>query len=92
MISVLVFLFSLPLAVYTLAGLFLLIDLPDRFRATMLITVRLAALSVFIIVTPAHARLWIGAGFLLVIILHATTQLFIRHALTSGRWPAERIE
>lgn len=92
MTAVLVFLVSLPLAVYTLAGFFLLIDLPDRFRATVSLTLRLVLLTGFILLTPDHARLWIGLGFLVVIALHITTALFLRHALTTGRWPAERIE
>jgi predicted tellurium resistance membrane protein TerC len=92
MISILVFVVSLPIAVYTLAGLFLLVDLMDRVRAVVQITLRLLLLTGFVLITPVSSRIWIAVAFALVAGLHAAAQLLLRYAIRSGRWPTQRID
>jgi len=92
MISLLVFALSLPLAVYTYAGCFGLIDQPNRLRAVVQLTVRLIIVAALLVLTPAESRLWIGVGFLLVAMLHIGAQLIMRYAINSGRWMTDRIE
>ena len=92
MISVLAFLLSLPLAVYSFAGLFLLIDLPDKFRALVLLTVRLFAVALFVYLFPASSRIWIVLGFVVVAVLQFGTGALLRYAINSGRWPTDRIK
>ena len=92
MISLLALLLSLPLAVYTYAGVFLLIDLPDKFRAVVLLTLRLLLVALFVFLFPADARTWIGVGFVSAAILQFGTGALLRYAINSGRWPTDRIE
>lgn len=92
MIDLLIFLLSLPLAVYVLAGFFGLVDLVDQFRAVVRITLRLLILTAFVLITPAASRIWIVTAFLVVASLHAGAQLLLRHAIRSGRWMTQRVD
>ena len=92
MISLLAFLLSLPLAIYTYAGGFLVIDLPDKFRAVLLLALRLLLVAGFIYLFPADSRMWIGAGFITAALLQFGTGALLRYAINSGRWPTDRIE
>jgi hypothetical protein len=90
-IAVLVFLVSLPLAVYTWAGCFLLIDLDDRIRAVRMLCARLLIVMALVFITPAPDRIWIGVAFLVVAILHVATYVLVRMSV-QGRWPVDRID
>ena len=92
MTGLIVFVIALPMAVYVLAGFFLLIDLTDRFQALQKLTIRLLLLTLLIVITPAESRAWIGAAFATVIALHVVAQTLLRYAIASGRWPTQRIE
>ena len=92
MIGVLVFLLSLPRAVYTWSGLFLFIDQPSPVHALVRLSFRLALVALLVFVTPAESRIWIGIAFLLVALLHAGAQRLIRYAIRTDRWLTERIE
>jgi hypothetical protein len=91
-IDLLVFLLSLPLAVYVLASFFGLVDLVDQFRAVVRITLRLLLLTAFVLITPPASRIWIAAAFLVVASLHAAAQLLLRYAIRSGRWMTQSID
>ena len=91
-ISLLAFLLSMPLAVYTYAGVFLLIDLADKFHAVVLLTLRLLVVALFIYLFPADSRVWIGVGFAVVAVLQFGTGALLRYTINSGRWPTDRIE
>jgi len=91
-VSVLVFLISLPLAVYTLAGVYQVIDGANRIGALMQLAFRIVLVALLLELTPAGSRIWIGAAFLLVSALHLSAQLVLRWALTRGHWQTERIE
>ena len=92
MIEAAVFLLSLPLAVYTLAGLFLFIDHATPFQSLLRLTWRILLVALLAFVTPANDRLWIGAAFLTVILLDTLALLASRYILGSSRWIADRIE
>lgn len=91
MIAFIVFLVSLPLAVYTWAGCFLLIDLEDRIRAVRILCGRLLVVMLLVFITPAPGRIWIGAAFLVVAVLHLGTYLIVRMSV-QGRWRVDRID
>jgi hypothetical protein len=90
--GVLVFLLALPLSVYLIAGVLAIIDSPSRSRALAGFTLRLGIFALLVAITPAQNRLWIGAAFLTVLVLHAATTAGIRYAIRSGRWPTERVD
>jgi len=91
-ISVLVFLIALPLSVYLIAGVLSIIDGSNRSRALAGFTLRLSVCALLVVLTPAESRIWIGAAFLTVVVLHGLTTAGIRYAVRSGRWPTERID
>ncbi len=70
--SVLVFLASLPLAVWALAAPFSLIDDTDTTAAVVRISTRCLAVVAFIYLVGPHGRAPILWGFLTVIVLHLT--------------------
>lgn len=95
MIAGLVFFISLPMTVYTLSGCLELIDQPDaagRFRALLRLAFRVMLFVLLTLVTPPTARIWILIGILTAITLQGLGQFLIRYLISSGRWPAGRIE
>lgn len=91
----LIYIISLPLSVYLLAGCLQLIDQIDsehRSRLLMSLVWRLFLLAVLLMVTPAGLRIWIGAAALTVLALFLSAQYGFRRAIRSGRWITERIE
>ncbi len=95
MIAILVYLISLPLTVYTLAGCLQIIDQPDpgsRFRSLMSLVFRLLLFALLLVVTPADARLWIAFAVLTVLVLTLGAQYGLRFAIRSGRWITDRVE
>ncbi|MDH3641782.1 MAG: hypothetical protein OES38_06780 [Gammaproteobacteria bacterium] len=68
--SLLVFLFSLPLAVWSLASLFSLIDDPDRTSAIVRISSRALAVLAFVYLVGPDGRAPVFWAFLTVIALH----------------------
>jgi hypothetical protein len=91
-IGTLVFLIALPLSVYLIAGVLSIIDGPNRSRALAAFTLRLAVCALLVVLTPAESRIFIGAAFMTVVVLHGLTSAAIRYAVRSGRWPTERID
>ena len=95
MIAALVFIISLPLTVFTLAGCFQLIDQIDslsRFRALMRLVFRLVLLALLLLATPEEARIWIAAGMGSVVVLTLGSQFGLRYLIRSGRWITDRTE
>ena len=92
MISLLIFVLSLPLAVYTLAGFFLLVDQNNRLTALVHITFRIGLIAVLLAVTPVQNRLWIGVAFGVVILLHAASSILLRMGISRGYWITDRVE
>ena len=92
MISLLIFILSLPLAVYTLAGFFLLIDQSNRLSALVHITFRIGLIAVLLAATPVQSRLWIGVAFGVVILLHAASSFLLRIGISRGYWITDRVE
>ena len=90
--SAAVFLLALPLSVYLLAGAFMVIDAANRSAALLSFTLRLAICALLVAVLPADSRIWVGAAFLTVLLLHAATSVGARYALRSGRWPTEKVD
>jgi len=88
----LVFLIALPLSVYLLAGILSIVDGPNRSRTLAGFTLRLAVCALLVVLTPAESRIWIGAAFMTVVVLHGLTTVGIRYAVRSGRWPTDRID
>ena len=86
------YLIALPLAVYALAGLFLLIDQDEPVRSLLRLTWRLTLVAVLVMVVPAADRIWVGAAFATVIVLHAGFQVLLRHVVRSERWLIEPID
>jgi hypothetical protein len=93
LISLIVFLVSLPLTIYALAGCLQLIDQRDnRFRALLGLSFRVLLLAALTLATPPEARLWIPIGIVSALLLTGGFQFGIRYAIRSGRWPAGRID
>lgn len=92
MISLLIFILSLPLAVYTLAGFFLLVDQDNRLTALLHITFRIGLVAALLVAVPAGSRLWVGIAFCVVILLHAGSSILLRFGISRGYWTTERIE
>ena len=92
MISSIAFLVCLPLAVYTYAGIFGVIDQHNRFLAILHLTFRVILVALLVALTPAASNFWIGLAFVLVLVLHLASQFALRFSIRSGRWPTERIE
>ena len=92
MIGVLVFLLALPLSVYVLAGMLAILDGGSRATALIGLSLRLAVLCLLVVLTPADSRVWIGAAFLTVLILHTGTAVWLRRALRRGHWLTERVD
>jgi hypothetical protein len=95
MISALVFLLSMPLTVYTLAGCLQLIDqvgASGRFNALLSLSFRLLLFALLALATPAGSRLWILIGALTALLLNLGFSFAGRYAIRSGRWPTDRIE
>jgi hypothetical protein len=94
-IELLVFIVSLPLTVYTISGCLALIDQQDpagRFRALLRLSFRIALFVVLILSTPPGATIWVLIGVITTIVLTASGQIALRYLISSGRWPAERID
>ena len=92
MSEALVFLLGLPLAVYTLAGLFALIDFADKARALLLITLRIAINVLLLLIFGGHCWPWLMAAYVLVLFLHLSVFAGLRIALGSGRWITRKID
>ena len=84
--GLLVFLLALPLSVYLLGTILAVLDGGDGALRRLASGFGLAAL--FVVLTPAEIRFWIGVAFLLVLGAHLATALTIRYVIRSGRWPA----
>lgn len=85
-------LIGLPLAVYTLAAMFALIDLEDKSRALLMLTVRILLNVLLLLITGPGVWNWLLTAYLVVITLHAAAYIGIRHALSSGRWISDSID
>lgn len=77
--SVLAFLLALPLAVWSLAALYSLIDGPDLATAIRTICVRIAAIVVYVALFGSHGHASLVWAFGLVAALHVATSVV-------GRW------
>ena len=77
-ITLLTYLLGLPLAVYTLAGAFALIDLSDKSRALALLTSRLLATLVLLLLVGVQHWVALLAAFLTVALLHLGSFAFVR--------------
>jgi hypothetical protein len=91
-IGLLVFLLSLPLAVYFYAGIISLVDRSPQSYTLVRLALRSTMVFLLILATPAGSRVWILYGFVLVAVLHLSAQLILRHAIQSGRWSVDRID
>jgi hypothetical protein len=92
MSETLVFLLGLPLAVYTLAGLFALIDFTDKARALLLVTLRIAINVLLLLIFGSHCWPWLLAAYGLVLFAHLSAFFGLRIALGSGRWITRKID
>ena len=92
MTALLVFLLTLPLAVYTFAGLLGLIDQLDKSRALFSLVVRVSAVVILTVVVDPANRIWIAAAFLLVAALHIGVWGLTRWLIRRGDWITDRIE
>jgi len=94
-IALIVYLISLPLTIYTLAGCLQIIDQREpagRFRAVLSLSLRVALFAILIIATPTPSRIWIPAGVLTAVVTTIGFQLVIRHLIRTGRWPTGRVD
>ncbi len=90
--SVLTFLIGLPLAVYTLAGLFALVDLADTSRALVTITSRLALTLLVLLLLGAQHWPWLLAAFACVALLHLGAFAAVRWGVYTGRWISNKVD
>lgn len=92
MSEAMVFLLGLPLAVYTLAGFFALIDFADKARALLLITLRIAFNVLLLLIFGGYCWPWLMAAYGAVLFLHLSAFFGMRIALGSGRWITRKID
>ena len=92
MSEVLLLLIGLPLAVYTLAGVYALIDFTDKARALLHLTLRVAFNVLLLLISGAANWPWLLAAYAVVIAAHLAAFVFIRVAVISGRWISHRID
>jgi hypothetical protein len=92
MAALLVLLLGLPLAVYTLAGLFTLIDFTDKARALLLITIRILLNIVLLLTAGADTWPWLLTAYGIVALLHVLSFAGIRIAIGSGRWISKSLD
>ena len=90
--SVLVYLASLPLAVWALAALFFLIDDNDTTRAIVAISVRCLAVLAFVYLVGPHGRAPVLWAFLTIIVLHVTLFGASRWLIMRGGFSMKRID
>lgn len=90
--SLLIFLLGLPLAVYTLAGCFTLIDFSDKSRALVIISARLLLNLCLLLLLGAQLWPWLLGAYAVVVLLYLGCFLTVRRAISSGRWIAEQID
>jgi hypothetical protein len=90
--SLLVFLLGLPLAVYTLAGFFALIDFSDKSRALVILSARLLINLCLLLLFGAHHWPWLLTAYAVVVVLHLGCFFAVRRAVSSGRWVSERLD
>ena len=83
---------SLPLAVYAYAGVLGMFDQPNRTRAVVTLAFRVVLVCLLLAALPEGTRWSVGAGFLLVLGLHAAAFVGLRRAVLSGRWITDRYE
>jgi hypothetical protein len=94
-ISLIVFLISLPLTVYTLAGCLQIIDQQQpagRFRAVLNLSLRVGLFAILVLTTPVHSRIWILAGVFTALMTTTGFQLVVRYLIRTGRWPTGRMD
>ena len=92
MAAVLVFMIGLPLAVYTLAGFFTLLDFTDKARALLLITIRILLNVIMLLIAGAHTWSWLLTAYGIVIALHLLAFAGIRVGVNSGRWISKSLD
>ena len=95
MISVLVFLITMPLTVYTFAGVLQVVDQVEaggRFSALLSLSFRLLLFAVLALLTPAESRDFIMISALTTLTLIISLTFAGRYAIRSGRWPTDRVE
>ena len=83
---------SLPLAVYTLAGFYALIDFTDKAKALLHLTLRVAFNVLLLLVFGAANWPWLLTAYGIVITAHLGMFAFVRIAVLSGRWISRRID
>jgi hypothetical protein len=92
MAALLVFILGLPLAVYTLAGFFTLLDFTDKARALLLITIRILLNVILLLVAGADTWPWLLSAYGIVSALHLLAFTGVRVAINSGRWISKNLD
>ena len=92
MAAIVVFVLGLPLAVYTFAGFFALVDFTDRARALLLITLRILMNVILLVLAGANTWPWLLSAYALVGLLHALAFIGVRVAIGSGRWISKNLD
>ena len=92
MAALLVFVLGLPLAVYTLAGFFTLLDFTDKARALLLITIRVLLNVLVLLIAGADTWPWLLSAYGIVAVLHLLTFAGVRVAINSGRWISKSLD
>ncbi len=95
MISTLVFLLTMPLTVYTTAGVLQVVDQVDaggRFSALLSLSFRLLLFALLALLTPPESRAVIAISALVTLLLVFGLTFAGRYAVRSGRWPTDRTE
>jgi len=90
--TVLVFLLGLPLAVYTLAGCYALVDYSDKSRALVTLTIRVVLNLALLLFAGADCWPALLAAYAVVLMLHTAAFFGLRQAIRSGRWISGQIE
>ncbi len=92
MMGLVLFLVSLPMAVWLIAGVFGLIDQEDKVAALLRLSWRVLLAASIVIVAGHENSFWVAAAFVLVIVLHTAIYGLGRWLITTGRWITQRIE
>ena len=95
MIPVIVFLLTMPLTVYTFAGVLQVIDQVEaggRFSALLSLSFRLLLFALLALLTPPESRDFILISALTTLTLVLGFTFAGRSAIRSGRWPTDRAE
>jgi len=85
-------LLGLPLAVYTLAGVFALVDFQDRPRALLLLTKRVLLNLLLLLAVGVGNWPWLAGAYAVVAALHLGAFVATRWAVRSGRWISSAID